>query len=70
MAADVLFANEVIETCMLQLSVHFLSYSRKHNLDAFLLTHLAKVGKVVDTRRVNEGHLTHTDDAHFRTVAK
>ena len=70
MATDIVLAYNIIETCLVELRVNFLGYTRKNNLYTFLLTHLTKVSKVVDTCRVNKWNFTHTDDSYLWSVAK
>ena len=69
MAADVVRAYKFVEACFMQSGLHLRTHPREHYLYALTLARLTEVGEVVYTRRVNERHLTHTDDAHLRTVA-
>ena len=68
-AADVLFAHDAFEMVALQDAFYFLVNTRENNGDALFLTHQAHVLEVVKTSGVDEGHLTHTDDANLWTTA-
>ena len=64
MAADILLTNEFVESSFGQY-LHYLGvYAREYNVHFLLQALLTKVGEVVHTCRVDEGHLTHADDAH------
>ena len=66
---DVVGVHLVVEVSLLQLAVHLGRYAGEDNVDALLVVHLDEVGQVVDTRGVDEGNLTHTDNLHLRTAA-
>ena len=49
MIGDILFAKDIVETSLFQLSVYLLANTGEYNLNVLLLTHLAEVGEVMDT---------------------
>ena len=70
MTANILCANNVLEACLGELGIYFLSHTREYNLYALFLAHEAEVCKVVYTRRVNERYLTHPYNPDFWPVAE
>ena len=70
MAADVFFAKRLVEARMLEHTLYIGIYSRQYNLYAFLTTHLAEIGEIVDACGVNKRHLAHPNNTHLGTVAK
>ena len=69
-ATDVFLAQQFVEARFGEHLLHLVVHAREYHLDALFLAHLAQVGEVVYARRIYEGHLTHTDDAHLGTVAE
>ena len=69
-AADVLLAYGIIESCFLKSCMDTWIDSGENNLDALLLAHLAKVGEVVDSGGVYKRYLSHSYDAYLGTVAE
>ena len=70
MIRDVLLAKHIVETSLLQLRVYLLANTRENHLDILLLTHLAKIREVVNTRRINKRNLAHANHTNLRTVAE
>ena len=60
---DVLAANQTIEAGFFEHLTHLFLHARKNDLRTVLMTHQAEVFQVVDARRVDKGHFTHTNDA-------
>ena len=67
--ADVLLAQQLFKVVSAQYGVDFLVNTRENDSDAFFLTHQTHVLQVVESRRVDERYLTHTNDAHLGTTA-
>ena len=67
--ADVVFANDLLEVVALQHVLDLGINTREYDGDAFLLTHETHVLEVVQTGGVDEGYLTHADDANLRSIA-
>ena len=67
--ADVVFANDLLEVVALQHVLDLGIDTREYDGDAFLLAHETHVLEVVQTGRVDEGYLTHADDANLRSIA-
>ena len=68
MRTDVLLTQEGIEAGFVEHLLHTRVDTRENHLDTLTLRHETEVGEVVDTRGIDKGHLTHTDDAHLRTL--
>ena len=66
--ADMVFAEQLTETVVLQHAVDIGCNARKHDVRTLAMTHFAEVLQVVDTRGVDERYATHTDDANLRMV--
>ena len=64
MRADVVLADEGIESRLGEHGQYLGVDAREHDVYALLHALLAEVSKVVYTGRVDEGHLTHAYDAH------
>ncbi len=60
---DVLLAEHRVEASLVEHGLHFLVHTGEHYLYALTLRHETEVGEVVDTRGIDERHLTHSDDA-------
>ena len=60
---DVVFSQQMVETIVFEHGMHVGRDTRKHDVGAFAVAHLAEVLQVVDTRRVDKRHAAHTDDA-------
>ena len=70
MIGDVILAEHIVETGLLQLRVYLLANTRENHLDILFLTHLAKIREVVNTRGINKRNLAHADYSNQRTVAE
>lgn len=66
--ADVFLAQQRAEAGVFQYGIDIGGHAGQYNLRTFLPAHLAQRLQVVDTRRVNERHTAHTDDAHLGMV--
>ena len=65
MRTDVFCTDKLVELRLVEHSLYLFVNTRQYDLNALFLRHQAEVRKVVDTRGIDEGHLTHTDDTHF-----
>ena len=68
MVADILPANHLHQSRFLQRVEDMVVHARQHQLNAAVLRAQIQLLQVVDTRRVNERHLTHTDNPHLQVV--
>ena len=68
MVADILPANHLHQPRFLQRVEHMVIHTRQHQLNAAVLRTQIQLLQVVDTRRVDERHLAHTDNPHLQVI--
>ena len=61
---DILLAKEFVEAGFMEHSLYRGVHTREYHLDALTLRHEAEVREIVDARRVDKRHLTHSNDSH------
>ena len=69
MVADVVSTYNLFEIVAAQYCINLLVNARENDGDALLLTHQTHVLQIVQSGGVDEGNLTHTDNAHLGTAA-
>ena len=63
-AADIVLTDELVEACLGEYFHDLGVHTREYDAYILLQALLAQVGEVVHAGRVDEGYLTHADDAH------
>ena len=63
-AADIVLTDELVESGLGEYLEYLGVNTREYDAYILLQALLAQVGEVVHTGRVDEGYLTHADDAH------
>ena len=68
MRTDVIAVHNLVEMTLFKHLMHLRIYTRENNMNALIVASLNQATKVVNTGRIHERNLTHTDDSYQRTM--